>query len=122
VGARSLTWKLAAALLAASCGGGATTYTPALRPHGAQREKVVADFEAAVTANKDAYVALFDFAAVGEYEILIFSAKLSDGLETWLSENGYRLPAGASAALRPYVRQDNGAATGSRRYGSSCSA
>jgi len=60
--------------------------------------------------------------AVGEYEILIFSAKLSDGLETWLSENGYRLPAGASAALRPYVRQDNGAATGSRRYGSSCSA
>ncbi len=44
--------------------------------------------------------------AVGEYEILILSAKQSDGLETWLGENGYRLPAGASAALRPYVRQD----------------
>ena len=36
--------------------------------------------------------------AVGEYEILIFSAKQSDGLETWLSENGYRLRAVSSNA------------------------
>lgn len=43
---------------------------------------------------------------VGEYEILILSAKQSDGLETWLTENGYRLPAGAAGALKPYVRQD----------------
>jgi hypothetical protein len=35
----------------------------------------------------------------------MLSAKESDGLETWLRENGYRIPRGASAALRPYVRQ-----------------
>ena len=32
---------------------------------------------------------------VGEYDILILSAKQSQGLETWLRENGYRIPAGA---------------------------
>ncbi len=42
---------------------------------------------------------------VGEYDIVMLSAKQSDGLETWLTENGYRIPKGASAALRPYVRQ-----------------
>ena len=43
---------------------------------------------------------------VGEYDILILSAKESTGLETWLRENGYRIPAKASAALQPYIRQD----------------
>src|ERR1700681_2095678 len=33
---------------------------------------------------------------IGEYDILILSAKQSDGLETWLRENGYRVPPGAS--------------------------
>jgi hypothetical protein len=42
---------------------------------------------------------------VGEYDIVILSAKESNGLETWLLANGYRIPAGASQALRPYVRQ-----------------
>ena len=40
-----------------------------------------------------------------EYDIVSLSAKESDGLETWLSENGYRLPKGASAALAPYINQ-----------------
>jgi Na+-translocating ferredoxin:NAD+ oxidoreductase RnfD subunit len=43
---------------------------------------------------------------VGEYDILILSAKESSGLETWLRENGYRIPSRASAALQPYIRQD----------------
>jgi len=43
---------------------------------------------------------------VGEYDILILGAKQSEGLETWLRENGYRIPAKASAALQPYIRQD----------------
>ena len=42
---------------------------------------------------------------VGEYDIVILSATQSNGLETWLHENGYRIPAGASKALQPYVRQ-----------------
>ena len=37
---------------------------------------------------------------VGEYDILILSAKESDGLETWLREYGYRVPSGASRANR----------------------
>ncbi len=44
--------------------------------------------------------------SVGEYDIVILSAKQSDGLATWLRENGYKIPAGASAALAPYIRQD----------------
>ena len=43
-------------------------------------ERVVADFEAAVTQSKDAYVALFDFAAVGEYEILLHRYDLNGRL------------------------------------------
>ena len=43
---------------------------------------------------------------VGEYDIVILSAKQSDGLETWLTQNGYKIPPGASAALAPYIRQD----------------
>jgi hypothetical protein len=42
---------------------------------------------------------------VGEYDILILSAQQSTGLETWLRENNYRIPAGASAVLNSYIRQ-----------------
>jgi hypothetical protein len=43
--------------------------------------------------------------AVGEYEIVILSAKDSSGLDTWLRENKYTIPEGAGDALAPYVRQ-----------------
>jgi len=42
---------------------------------------------------------------VGEYDILILSARESSGLETWLRDNGYRVPAGASAVLGSYLKQ-----------------
>lgn len=42
---------------------------------------------------------------VGEYDILILSAKESQGLETWLIENGYRVPPGASRVLGSYLKQ-----------------
>jgi len=42
---------------------------------------------------------------VGEYDILILSAKESAGLETWLTENGYRIPNGASSVLHSYLKQ-----------------
>ena len=41
---------------------------------------------------------------VGEYQILILSAKDSGGLETWLNLNKYKVPKGASEALAPYIR------------------
>ncbi len=42
---------------------------------------------------------------VGEYDILILSARESDGLETWLRENGYKVPEGASRVLGSYLKQ-----------------
>ena len=44
--------------------------------------------------------------AVGEYDILILSAQQSSGLETWLRENGYRIPAGASDVINTYLKQN----------------
>jgi len=43
---------------------------------------------------------------VGEYDILILSANESAGLETWLTENGYRIPKGASPVLHSYIKQN----------------
>jgi hypothetical protein len=43
---------------------------------------------------------------VGEYEILILSAKESDGLEIWLRESGYKIPQDAKDLLQPYIRQN----------------
>jgi len=44
--------------------------------------------------------------SVGEYDILILSAKESDGLQTWLTENDYKLPKGADRILGSYIKQD----------------
>lgn len=43
--------------------------------------------------------------SVGEYDILILSAAESDGLTTWLTQNQYRIPDGASDVLNAYIRQ-----------------
>src|SRR5947207_2882984 len=43
---------------------------------------------------------------VGEYDILILSAQQSSGLETWLRQNGYRIPTGASAVIGSYLKQN----------------
>jgi hypothetical protein len=41
--------------------------------------------------------------AVGEYQIVILSAKDSTGLDTWLRQENYNIPEGAEPLLRPYV-------------------
>ncbi len=43
---------------------------------------------------------------VGEYDILILSAEESNGLITWLKQNGYRIPDGAGPVVRSYLKQD----------------
>jgi hypothetical protein len=42
---------------------------------------------------------------VGEYDIAILSAHESDGLITFLTESGYRIPDGAADVLGSYIRQ-----------------
>jgi len=44
--------------------------------------------------------------SVGEYDILILSAKESDGLQTWLESNGYKVPKKAQKTLGSYIKQD----------------
>jgi hypothetical protein len=43
---------------------------------------------------------------VGEYDIVILSAEESSGLTTWLQQNGYKLPPGASRVLASYIKQN----------------
>jgi hypothetical protein len=41
----------------------------------------------------------------GEYQIVVLGAQESDGLERWLRDNGYAIPAGAGPALAPYIAE-----------------
>ena len=91
-------------LLFAACGGGQTK--PVAKPDGADLPrvegvgaKVVADFEKATLTSKDAYVALFDFSAVGEMEILFHRYDLNgrtpisdDEREQFEAEDGTPYP------------------------------
>ncbi|MEY2924159.1 MAG: hypothetical protein RLZZ337_707, partial [Bacteroidota bacterium] len=43
---------------------------------------------------------------VDEYEILILSAKESEGLKTWLLANGYQIPEKAEHVLEPYIKSN----------------
>src|SRR5256714_2554132 len=43
---------------------------------------------------------------VGEYDILILSAKESSGLKTWLNDNGYKIPEKAEEILEPYIKSN----------------
>ncbi|MEZ4453591.1 MAG: DUF2330 domain-containing protein [Nannocystaceae bacterium] len=42
---------------------------------------------------------------VGEYQIVILSAKDASGLDTWLRREKYAIPPGAEPLLRPYVEE-----------------
>ena len=65
---------------------------PADAPSRARRESLGVTVEAEYT--------------IGEYDIVLLSAKESSGLETWLLESGYKIPPRAAKALEPYIKQD----------------
>ncbi len=44
--------------------------------------------------------------SVGEYDVVILSAKDALGLDVWLKENRYKIPDGAAPLLRPYVQNN----------------
>jgi hypothetical protein len=68
-------------------------------PAGAARDSAKADRARSLGVTIEAQY------TVGEYDILILSAKESQGLETWLIESGYRIPPGASRVLGGYLKQ-----------------
>jgi hypothetical protein len=43
---------------------------------------------------------------VDEYDILILSAKESEGLKRWLIDNGYKIPQQAEEVLDPYIKSN----------------
>ncbi|MFT7614958.1 MAG: hypothetical protein ACI9J3_003946 [Parvicellaceae bacterium] len=43
---------------------------------------------------------------IDEYDILILSAKESTGLQTWLNDNGYKVPSKAAEVLAPYIKNN----------------
>ena len=43
--------------------------------------------------------------SVGEYDIVVLSAKDALGLETWLKQEKYKIPEGAEPLFRPYIQQ-----------------
>ncbi len=87
---------------------------PVGQPYLAELSKMRAEDAAAPMAtnaekkesDKALGVTVEDSYTVGEYDIVMLSAKQSDGLETWLVTNGYKMPKGAAAALKPYIAQN----------------
>jgi hypothetical protein len=57
------------------------------------------------TSMRNFGVTVEDTFKVNEYEIVILSARESDGLEAWLRQNNYNIPQGASELLAPYIKQ-----------------
>jgi len=59
-----------------------------------------------VAKRKDLGVTIEAKYLVGEYDILILSAKESGGLKEWLTSNGYKIPDGAEEVLDPYIKSN----------------
>ncbi len=74
MGARGLVFGVAAALAACAHGDAQPPRATSIY------DRVVEDFEQAVLAGKDRYVELFDFASIGEIEILLHRYDLLDRL------------------------------------------
>lgn len=66
----------------------------------------MANEEVIVTKKKSLGVTVEASYTVGEYDILILSAKESTGLKTWLTDNGYKIPKGAEEVLEPYIKSN----------------
>ena len=71
----------------------------ALRPRGGSEARGMSEDQALGVTVEEQF-------SVGEYDIVVLSAKESNGLETWLRQNNYRIPRGASDLLQPYIRQN----------------
>lgn len=72
-------------------------------PAGAEKDMLKEDVATSAKKNKVTIEAQY---TVGEYDILILSAKESTGLKTWLTENGYQIPADAEEVLDPYIKSN----------------
>jgi hypothetical protein len=79
---------------------------PPIQPTAAPTTSTAATPQARAESSNALGVTVEATYEIGEYSILILSATESAGLETWLKQNGYLLPKGASAALAPYIKMN----------------
>ena len=75
-----------------------------MAPSSALQEVVVSGY--GVQRRKELGVKIEAKYLVGEYDILILSAKESSGLKIWLNENGYKVPPSADEVLQPYIKSN----------------
>lgn len=68
------------------------------------KNQVFMNTDSAVEDEEDFGVTIEATYTVGEYDILILSAEQSDGLESWLVSNGYKIPDNAKEVLEPYIK------------------
>lgn len=68
----------------------------------APMDDIIVDNEEA----REGGVQILESYTIGEYDILILSAEESNGLERWLTRNGYKIPTKAASVLEPYVKSD----------------
>jgi len=76
---------------------------PARRSGGGMKSQSRDMMSAAPESAADYGVSIEAEFAVGEYEIVVLGAQDSTGLDRWLRDNGYSIPAGAAPVLEPYV-------------------
>jgi len=85
-------------------GAGPPAKPPQMPPPMASPSKMArAEAADSAGAGRDLGVTIEAKFVVGEYQILILSAKDSTGLDTWLKQEKYTIPDGAEPLLRPYV-------------------
>jgi hypothetical protein len=81
-------------------------YDYAGAPRAAMKTAMAEDVNTSTNDEKDYHVTIEAKYTVGEYDILILSAKESGGLEMWLTDNGYKIPEGAKEVLDPYIKSN----------------
>lgn len=70
------------------------------------REKSISDVVEQENAAQKLGVSIEARYTIGEYDILILSARESSGLKIWLTDNGYKIPASAEEVLDPYIKNN----------------
>ena len=81
-------------------------YEPPVEKYKRSSRSKMADMAVPMSAAEgaaDYHVTIEAEFTVGEYEIVILGAEDSTGLDAWLRDNGYSIPAGAAPVLEPYV-------------------
>lgn len=71
-----------------------------------QMSKTMEESDNSAEAKDDYQVTIEAKYTIGEYDIMLLSAAQSDGLERWLTDNDYKIPASASEVLEPYIKSN----------------